>query len=64
MNHAKNATKHMSPENDHVVMFDARSEARELLDRAVSNYFRSMVDYDLEETELIRRFKIELASGA
>jgi hypothetical protein len=64
MNHAKNATKHMGAENDYFVVFDARSAARDLLDRAVSNYFQAMLDYELEESELIRRFNIELASGA
>jgi hypothetical protein len=55
MNHAKNNTKHGSGE----VSFSARSEAKDLLDRAIQNYYYLMRFYELEETELIIKFKQE-----
>lgn len=64
MNHAKNATKHMDLVNDDAVVFNARAEAHDLLDRAVSNYYLAMSEYELEETSLIRRFNQELVGGA
>jgi AAA+ superfamily predicted ATPase len=64
MNHAKNATKHMSETDDDHVHFNARTEAHDMLDRAVSNYYQAMTEYELPETEAIRRFNQELASGA
>jgi hypothetical protein len=64
MNHAKNATKHMALKDDQLVFFDARSEAHDLLDRAVSNYYQAMSEHELEETELVRRFNHDLTAGA
>ena len=64
MNHAKNATKHMDGQSDGEVHFDARSEAHDLLDRAVTNYYELMGMYELPETELIGRFNRELVGGA
>jgi hypothetical protein len=64
MNHAKNATKHMDLKDDDVVVFDARTEAHDLLDRAVSNYYQAMTEYELEETVLVRRFNHGLTAGA
>ena len=64
MNHAKNATKHMGLKDDDIVSFDARTEAHDLLDRAVSNYYQAMTEYELEETELVRRFNHDLTAGA
>ena len=63
MNHAKNATKHMDLVNDDVVVFNARAEAHDLLDRALSNYYQAMSEYELEETSLIRRFNQELVES-
>jgi hypothetical protein len=60
MNHAKNRTKHMNKDNDDTVYFDPKTEAHDLLDRAVSNYYTLMSDFDLPETDLIRRFNEEL----
>ena len=56
MNHAKNNTKH----GHGVVNFDAKKEAKELLDRAATNYYFLMNHYPVPETELIRRFNEEL----
>ncbi|WP_217450827.1 hypothetical protein [Vogesella oryzae] len=63
MNRAKNATKHMEKTGKDHVTFNARTEAHDLLDRAVSNYYQAMDAYDLPETELIWRFSQERASG-
>lgn len=60
MNHAKNSTKHMDTEDDDHVYFNPQTEARDLLDRAVSNYYSLMSLYELPETELVRRFNLEL----
>jgi len=62
MNHAKNHTKHMDPEEEDRVYFDPKIEAHDLLDRAVSNYYALMSIYELPETELVRRFNLELVS--
>ena len=64
MNHAKNATKHMNKTDDDHVSFDPRAEAHDRLDRAVSDYYQAMAEYELPETELIRRFNQELVRGA
>ena len=57
MNRAKNQTKH----GHGPVSYNAEQEAKELLDRAVSNYYFLMNYYpELKETELIRRFNREL----
>ncbi|WP_235576603.1 hypothetical protein [Pseudomonas taeanensis] len=60
MNYAKNRTKHMDEEGDDHVYFDPKVEARDLLDRAVSNYYTLMNFHELPETELLRRFNQEL----
>lgn len=62
MNHAKNRTKHMDVEEDDHVYFDPKAHAHDLLDRAVSNYYALMSIYELPETELIRRFNMELVA--
>jgi hypothetical protein len=56
MNHAKNRTKHMYQSNDDVVHFDPRTEAKDILDRAIENYYHLMNRYPLVETEWINRF--------
>jgi hypothetical protein len=63
MNHAKNATKHMGSKDAHV-LFDPRSEAHDVLDRAVTDYYHAMATYELQESELIRRFNLELTRVA
>ena len=55
MNHAKNNTKHGSGE----VSLSARSEAKDLLDRAIQNHHYLMRFYELKETDLIIKFKQE-----
>jgi hypothetical protein len=40
MNAAKNATKHKKGRGDNAADFDARAEAKEVLDRAVSTYYQ------------------------
>lgn len=62
MNHAKNATKHMDDGDDDRVYFNAEFEARELLDRAVMNYYDLMQFLPLRETPLLQRFNSELTS--
>ncbi|MDD4996973.1 MAG: hypothetical protein PHI99_02410 [Syntrophales bacterium] len=60
MNRAKNTTKHMNETDDDFVHFDAQAEAKDLLDRAVTNYYYLMSFLDLEETRLLRQFNAEL----
>ena len=60
MNHAKNRTKHMDKEKDDHVRFDPKIEARDLLGRAISNYYTLMRHYSLPETEFINKFYLEL----
>ena len=61
MNRAKNQTKH----GHGAVTFDAATEAKEILDRAVSDYYALMNHYSqLQETELIGRFNRELTGAA
>ncbi|WP_371322398.1 hypothetical protein VX159_08175 [Dechloromonas sp. ZY10] len=59
INHAKNATKHMDPSDVDYVAFNARAEARKILERAVHNFqevYSEMIEVEIKETELIRRF--------
>ena len=60
LNAAKNSTKHMRGKNDTQVRFDARSEAKEMLDLAVTNYYFLMGFHELTETDMLRRFNAEL----
>lgn len=55
MNHAKNNTKHGRGK----INFDARKEAYDMLDRAVTNYYLLMGNHPLEEIDIIRRFNHE-----
>lgn len=64
MNHAKNSTKHMEVEDDDYVHFEATMAAKELLERAVSNYYFLMSFHELPETDLISRFNLEHACVA
>jgi hypothetical protein len=56
INYAKNRTKHMNPSDDDVAQFDPRIEAKDILDRAIENYYQLMDIYPLTETEWINRF--------
>jgi len=63
INHPKNQTKHMDKGNGEHVTFDSKMEARNLLERAVSNYYTLMREnnrYNLPETELLSRFNLEI----
>ncbi len=59
INFAKNNTKH----GHGLVDFDPKAEAHALLDRALSNYYQLMQVYPLVETDLIRRFNLDLTSA-
>jgi hypothetical protein len=63
MNRAKNATKHMDTTDDDLIEFDAKAEAKDLLNRAVNNYYQLMSFMDLEETRLLQRFNDEVGKG-
>jgi hypothetical protein len=62
MTYARNRTKHIDPVGDDEVLFDPRVQAKDLLDRAVTDYYHLMNYLPLEETELVRRFN-ELRQG-
>lgn len=58
MNQAKNSAKHMDNLNDDSVTFDAKYEAKAIIESAVSNY-HSLLKYpifELKGSELISRF--------
>jgi hypothetical protein len=63
MNRAKNSTKHMNKRDDDLVHLEAQGEAKDLLCRAVTNYYYLMGFLDLEETSLLRRFNAELVKA-
>ena len=58
----KNAIKHNNFVEECFLDVNPQSEAKEWLSRAVSNYVRLQRNYDLPETELIKRFRAELAN--
>jgi hypothetical protein len=60
LNHAKNRTKHMDSDEDSVITFNPAEEARDLLERAVSDYYHLMRYYPLVETPLLARFCREI----
>ena len=60
INRVKTASKHMMGKKDVKLTCDPRESAREILDRAVSNYYRLMSFEPLEETPRIRRFNAHL----
>ena len=60
MNHGKNRTKHMDSVGDDVIGFEPLEEARDVLDRAVSDYYQLMNHYSLPETDLVGRFNRDL----
>ncbi|RIJ09102.1 hypothetical protein DXT77_18355 [Pseudomonas sp. 91RF] len=61
MNYAKNRTKHLNKSGDDDVCFDPASETLNLLDLAVSNYYKLMNGFNLPETELVDRFNKEIS---
>lgn len=60
LNYAKNRSKHMNSNEDSVICFDATEEARELLDRAVTDFYHLMQYCPLAETPLVARFNQEI----
>jgi hypothetical protein len=59
MVHARNRTKHLNEEGDDEINFDPKIEAKDMLDRAVSDYYHLMNYVPLVETELLRRFNAD-----
>ena len=64
INRVKNSAKHMRGKNDVRLTCDPREEARDILDRAVTNYYHLMSFEDLSETPRIRRFNAHLIGKA
>jgi hypothetical protein len=60
MNEAKNSTKHKRGRSDEFVDFDARTEAKQMLDFAVANYYQLAPSLGLAHTPLLERFNDEL----
>ena len=57
INHAKNRVKHMDDEGDDVIDFDARAQAKELLDLAVSEFYHLWGNgEELELSDEIERY--------
>lgn len=64
LNHAYNNSKHAGSK-DHTLQLDPKSEAHELIDRAVLNFdfLLSRPDYSLHDIPLIERFRMEGIGG-
>ncbi len=62
INRVKNASKHMKGRADVTIACNAKEEAKEVLDRAVSNYYALMEFENLHETPRIRRFNAQLVA--
>ena len=60
MNYAKNTTKHMDGVFDNKVLGNPKVSAKNLLDRAIENYYFLMPYIELPETINIKRFHLEL----
>jgi len=60
INRVKNSSKHMKGKSDVTLACNARAEAKDVLDRAVSNYYALMEFEKLHETSRIRRFNAHL----
>ena len=56
MNFAKNRTKHMDGAGDDEIFFDADSEARDILNRAVFDFYQLFEQYKLTESPFISQF--------
>ncbi|EHR70720.1 hypothetical protein BurJ1DRAFT_1866 [Burkholderiales bacterium JOSHI_001] len=59
MNWPKNSTKHRRGQGDHHVLFDPKSEARIMIDFAISNYDRLTLRLRLPVNPLFARFMAE-----
>ena len=62
INRIKTASKHMQGKHDTSIVCDAREEAKDILDRAISHYYTLMQFEDLEETPKIAKFSAHLVS--
>lgn len=62
INRVKNETKHLDDNKSDVLTCDPESEAKDLLDRAVSNYYLLMRDHDLPEFPLLSKYNEERGS--
>lgn len=62
INRVKNETKHLDDNKPDVLTCDPESEAKDLLDRAVSNYYLLMRDHDLPELPLLSKYNEERGS--
>ena len=56
MTYARNRIKHIDPVGDDDVKFDAQLQAKEMLDRAVTDYYHLMNYMPFEESIALRRF--------
>lgn len=56
LKYAKNRTKHMNASGDTEILFDPEAEAKEILERAVSNFYQLIDLLPLVETPLIQQF--------
>lgn len=64
INRVKISAKHMRGKNDTGLICDPREEAQDILDRAVTNYYRLMSFEELSETPRIRKFNAHLIGKA
>lgn len=53
---ARNRTKHIHAVGDDEIHFDAKSEAKDILERAVTDYYHLMNYVALEDSAMLRRF--------
>jgi hypothetical protein len=56
MTYARNRTKHINQAGDDDVKFDPQCEAKDLLNRAVTDYYHLMNYVPFEESAVLRRF--------
>jgi hypothetical protein len=57
LNNPKNSVKHKFGHGDNSVDFDPKLEGKELIDRAISNYYLLMPRLGLSETSLIIEYR-------
>lgn len=60
INRVKNGSKHMMGKKDIELRCNPKEEAKDVLDRAVSNYYALMIFEELNETSSIRKFNAHL----
>ena len=57
MNSSKNRTKHMDEVGDDEILFNAGLEAKDILNRAVFDFYQLFEQYSLEESQFILQFQ-------